>query len=232
MLHWRTITYPIGTSVLSWPKQSKSVFMGPSELQEAEGKLFTLRRIVYFEKNVRDILAEGIAALTQSHTKREDLGMVSPKPRHPPTTHRNPRATRHQRKAEETFRTYTLFTTHTTKLSQWKGFKAVVKSSYSQMGDIQRNPSLWMVLLSSMGITHAATGSWFADGAWEGAPYHSETAVFWQWHCLGEQTAPRLPTTLCSACFSQRKGRGDLCQAAGALSQLLFGHLCGPGSCR
>lgn len=90
------------------------------------------------------------AGLMQSHTQREDLDMVSPKSGHPPTHHRDPSTWRQRREAEETFHTYTLFTTHTTKPSRWKGFKAAVRSSYSQMGPVQRNPSLWIILLTRL----------------------------------------------------------------------------------
>lgn len=61
----------------------------------------------------------------------------------------------------------------------------------------------YIIFTTQTSTTCVAINLWFADGAWEGAPYVSEPAVFQQRQFLGGQTAPRLTSTLCSACFCQ-----------------------------
>lgn len=110
MLHWRTVRSPARTSVLSCPKQSKTIFLGLSGLQEAEHN--------HFEKNW----------LYQS---RDHLSMVLPELAQPPTPYRDPSTTRQWREVEKTSCIHILFTTHTTKTSWWRGFKSVIRSFYS-----------------------------------------------------------------------------------------------------
>lgn len=164
----------------------------------------------------RGHLAEDPAALRQSHTKREDFGMLWPKPTAAPAPHRDPCTTGWKHFIPTPWSPCTAQRLLCGKVSKLPPEAATLRQAPF------REAHLFKQLCLQCCRTHPCIYCIMSMYLYVLLPMYICPAVFQQQHFSG--VAPTLRN-------AHRKGGGDWCQAASASLQLLLRHLCSPGRC-